>query len=369
MVGMDVHARSIYCEALAPDTGEAWQRRFSGEGMVGELVGWLQGLPQPVRCCYESGCTGLRQLADSGVDCSIMAVSTLPRSSKDRRRKNDRRDARVVLGEMCNPASKVSYAWVPDRETEGARDLARAAYKASRATVAAKLKVESLLLKHGFAWNDLTPAGNLRGTWTQGYRKWARTRDLGDELSQQALGRLIAAVEAREGEERELRRLVAEAASGDRWKPVVDALCMLKGVDVATAFLAAAEFGDFSRFGSGRAASSMLGATPTEHISDGKGVRGGISKEGPAELRSALCESCAQMSRRGSAPKRARRGHEVSPEVERIAAAADRRLKGKYDALVARGKGKLKARMACVSEMARWIWVIGRQVQSERAAS
>ena len=42
---------------------------------------------------------------------------------------------------------------------------------------------------------------------------------------------------------RELERKVVEAASRPEWAPAVDALCLVKGIDVATAFLLAAEAG------------------------------------------------------------------------------------------------------------------------------
>ena len=32
-VGMDVHARSVSCRALRPDTGECWSGTFRGEGL------------------------------------------------------------------------------------------------------------------------------------------------------------------------------------------------------------------------------------------------------------------------------------------------------------------------------------------------
>jgi hypothetical protein len=37
-VGMDVHARSVACKALRPDTGECWSKTFSGEGYEHELL-------------------------------------------------------------------------------------------------------------------------------------------------------------------------------------------------------------------------------------------------------------------------------------------------------------------------------------------
>lgn len=161
-VGMDVHARSISCRAMEVVTGETWSKTVSGEGMEAELAAWLAKLPQPVRCAYESGCTGFalaRFLRGSGFACDVVAVSTLPRSPKDRRHKNDPHDAGVLLREMCNPASDMSLVWVPPKDVEGARDLARAAAKASKEARSAKQRCSMLLLKHGFAWNERTAVG------------------------------------------------------------------------------------------------------------------------------------------------------------------------------------------------------------------
>lgn len=371
-VGMDVHARSVSCKALRPDTGECWSRTFSGEGHEHGLLEWLKGLPGPVRCAYESGCTGFwlcRFLRSEGVACEVMAVSTLPRSPKNRRHKDDRHDAGVVLREMCNPASDVSYAWVPDPEVEAARDLARAAAAASRGVRSAKHRACMLLLKHGFAWNERTPAGNLRATWTQAWRKWALSRDLGDPASDMALRMEVEMVERMERSARELARAVADEAEKPRWKPYVDALTRLKGVDVRTAFLACAEFGDFSRFRSGRRVSSWIGCTSSEDSTGDNRRQGRITKEGSTCLRHALVEGVSPIPRQTARSKRLRPGQAVSPRVEEIALEANARLKRRYDALRKAGKHANVAKVAVVSELARWIWVIGMQVRREQAGA
>lgn len=370
-VGMDVHARSVACKALRPETGECWTRTFSGEGHEHELLEWLKELPGPVRCAYESGCTGFwmsRFLEREGIACEVMAVSTIPRSPKDRKHKDDRHDAAVVLREMCNPAGDVSYVWVPDPEVEGARDLARAADAARRAVRSAKQRGSMLLLKHGFVWNERTPAGSLRKTWTPAWRKWALSCDLGDPMSNMALRMEIEMVERMERGAGELAGAVAAEAEKPRWKPYVDALVRLKGVDVQTAFLAAAEFGDFSRFRSGRRVSRWIGCTPSENSSAESRRQGRITKEGSPHLRRALVEGISSISRQTSRRKRLRPGHEVSREVEDIALEANARLKGRYDALKGAGKHANTAKVAVASEMARWMWAIGLQVQREQAA-
>ena len=371
-VGMDVHARSVSCKAMRPDTGECWSRTFSGEGHEHELLEWLGKLPGPVRCAYESGCTGFwlsRFLERGGVACGVVAVSTLPRSPKNRRHKDDRRDAAVVLREMCNPASDVSYVWIPDPEVEGARDLARAADTARREVKSAKQRVGMLLVKHGFVWNERTERGNLKATWTPAWRKWALSCDLGDPMSNKALEMGVGMVERMERSAGELAKAVAAEAEKPRWKPYVDALIRIKGVDIQTAFLACAEFGDFSRFRSGRRVSRWIGCTPSEDASGESRRQGGITQEGSSHLRRALVEGISAISRQTGRAKRLRPGHEVSAEVEDIALEANARLKGKYDALKKAGKHANAAKVAVVSEMARWMWALGLQVQREQAAA
>src|ERR1035437_6589324 len=55
---MDVHARSTYTASLDVVTGELSRQRFD-TGAVEPVVGWLVGLPGPVRACYEAGPTGV----------------------------------------------------------------------------------------------------------------------------------------------------------------------------------------------------------------------------------------------------------------------------------------------------------------------
>lgn len=225
--------------------------------------------------------------------------------------------------------------------------------------------MSSLLLKHGFVWNERTPRGALRKTWAPAWREWARSRGLGDPLSNLALKREIELVERLERSSQELAGAVAEEAEKPRWKPYVDALCRLKGVRVQTAFLACAEFGDFARFRSGRKVSRWIGCTSSEDSSGETRRQGAIAKEGSSYLRRALVEGVSAISRQTDRRKWLRPGHEVSPEVEDIAQEANERLRRRYGALKEAGKHTNVAKVAVVSELARWMWVIGLQVRRE----
>ena len=370
-VGMDVHARSIMCKGMCKRTGELYTKLFVGCPTAVEVHEWLATLPQPTYSAYESGCTGFwlaRDLRGLGDDCDVVAVSTLPRSAKDRQGKCDKLDAKVILREILNPMSGCSRVWIPDAETEAARDLARARQDAAKAVKSAKQKVTSLLLRYHYVWDEKTPTGKPKKAWRSDFRKWLGGIDLGDPNAQAALEHYKRCVRRAEEELAEMDKLVRGQAEEPRWKPYVDAISHLKGVDVVVAFMATAEFGDFSRFGSGRKVSCWLGTIPKNSSSGPKEAHGSITKAGSTHLRAGLVEGCCGIERWGAGDK-AVKGRDASPEVKAMASKANARLRKRCHHLVDdHGKSANKAKVAVVNELVRWIWAIGLQVQAELAS-
>ena len=254
--GMDVHARSITVKGRDLSTGRSKVKRFGDCPTAETLLEWMSSqFTAPYYAAYESGCTGFqlaRDLRGLGVACDVIAVSSIARSDEDRKLKNDRRDAARVLSELLNPESRISAVWVPDPECEAARDLVRCTLDAVKAMRSSKQHVSAMLLRHGWVWNERTAAGNLRATWTRGYVKWAKSADLGEPAANEALRRCILIAEEDAGRVDELKAELRKLAALPRWKPYVDAISLIKGVDWFGALLAAAEIGDFDRFGGGR---------------------------------------------------------------------------------------------------------------------
>ena len=369
-VGMDVHARSIEASAIDIATGEVFNRSFGGCPRAGDVAGWLAGLPQPVYCAYESGCTGFvlaRGLRELGYDCDVIAVSTLPKSPKDRKQKCDRLDARAIRREIANPDPGYSVVWVPDEKTEAERDLVRAYRVAADAVKRAKQRAEMFLLRHGHVWNERTKTGNLKKTWTRGYEQWLDSISFPEPSAERAFAAYRRQVGDARRELEELRRLVRELAAQPEHSPYVEALTCLKGVEVETAMLARVEFGDFSRFGSGRKVSCWLGTVPSDGSSGEDGRHGKITRAGDRYLRRALVEGYSGVATWRSGKKEPPRGADPSAACRSIASRANERLYARYDHL-ARGRHKNanKAKVAVVSELVRWIWVMGLQVQEER---
>ena len=119
---------------------------------------------------YEAGPTGYglcRGLQKKGYDCVIMAPTTIKKSSSDKRKKTDRRDAKMLAMSLATDTYRRVY--VLDDEDEGAREFTRARNSLKRELKQTKQMLLSFLLRIGRSYPD---SGNY---WTQKHRKWLET--------------------------------------------------------------------------------------------------------------------------------------------------------------------------------------------------
>jgi len=371
-IGMDVHARTTTARGMDLETGELHKKRFSDCPNPEEIASWAQAtLTAPHYGAYESGCTGFhmcRELIKCGIDCDVMAVSSIARSTEDRLNKDDHMDAKRMLSELLNPMSTLSRVWLPDTECEGVRDFLRCYRDVSDCVRRAKQQTTSLLLRHGIVYNEKTPSGNVKSTWTKDFMKWLDTIDLGTVEANGALSYCLAAVAENTARKERMFAQVKEIANKERYKPYVDAFCCISGIDVYTAMVYAAEIGDFSRFKNGRSVSKWAGVTSKNSSSGDKHSSGGhITKAGSAHVRCALVEGCSSMDRRRYKPVTLERGQMVSERIIAACNRCNRRLIDRYRHLVSNRKKKVNvAKIAVASEMIRWVWAIGCMVQEEQ---
>jgi transposase len=310
--GMDVHARSVSIRGLDRSTGEVKVRRFTDCPSAGEISGWMtENFTGPHYAAYESGCTGFnlcREMRGAGIDCDVVAVTSIARSTDDKQRKTDRTDAKRLLSELTMPDPTYTAVWLPDAECEAARDLARARVDCVDAVRRFKQQANALLLRHGHVWNEKAPTGSRKATWGTGHWAWLGHRDLGQPDANEALGFYLGSVRENSERSRRLSDRIERRAQCARWKPYVDAFMLLMGIDAQTAFLLAAEIGDFSRFSNGRSASKWLGTVPKEDSSGEQVGHGHITKAGNVHCRCALVEGAAAILLAQARPKESQEG-------------------------------------------------------------
>ena len=347
-IGLDVHARSIKGCAFNPFTGEVARRTFGYE--PAEVASWVLSFEAP-KAVYESGVTGFhlqRELESLGVDCVIGAVSKMDKPAADKRKKTDRRDAAFLARQLA--LGTVTEVHVPDPECEAGHDISRALADARDEVTASKQRLSKMLLRYGYVYDEVNARGQRKNTWTRAHWAWIESIELAEKAAQEALDYYIDRCKRAIEEKRELEGRVKAHAEEARWKPEVDALRCLKGIDVVTAFALAVEVDGFSRFRSASSAENRR--------------QGGITKSGNKHLRKLLVEAAWHYSNASRGEKKAVKGQVVAPEVRRHAAKGVRRLVDRRAALLDAGKKSVVANCATARELACWAWAVGCMVEA-----
>lgn len=235
-IGLDVHARSVTAVALDSITGEVRSQKFGYS--PAEIAGWILQLDSP-KAVYESGVTGfhlVRELREMGVDCIVGAVSKMHKPASDRRKKNDRNDAEFLARQLM--AHNIVEVFVPDVETEGARNLSRALEDVRDDLTRAKHRLTHLLIRWGYVWNEFNEDGKRRGSWTHAHWEWIRGIELPDAAARESLDYYISEVRHIESQKKAIEKRVAQCASRPRLReqPRVGDLVLLARLSPAHHF-------------------------------------------------------------------------------------------------------------------------------------
>ena len=117
-------------------------------------------------------------------------------------------------------------------------------------------------------------AGRQGCKWTHKHWKWIKVQEFSEEASRRVLSDYIHAVEQTSARVERLTADISELV--ERWTlgPLVRALQALRGVDLVTAVVLAAEIGDFKRFRTPKQLMAYLGLVPSEHSSGGASAAG-----------------------------------------------------------------------------------------------
>lgn len=358
-IGLDVHARSITAVALDSITGEVRSQRFAYS--PSEVAAWISQFESP-KAVYESGVTGfhlVRALRSLGADCVVGAVSKMHKPAADKRKKNDRNDAEFLARQLM--AHNIVEVFVPDEETEAARNLSRVLEDVRDDLTRAKHRLTHLLIRWGHVWDEYTPEGRRRGAWTRAHWEWIRGIELPESAAQESLDYYISEVRHMEAQKKAVEKRIAQHAQRPRWRGRVEALRCMKGIETMTAFALVVEAGVFSRFGSARSFAGWLGLVPSEHSSGDRVSRGSITKAGNSHLRKLLVEASWHYTRATKERKRGIYDDSVPFAISNHAASGTRRLVERRRHLVHDlRKRPVVANVATARELACWVWALGR---------
>lgn len=237
------------------------------------------------------------------------------------------------------------------------RDLVRAREDAVCMQRQARQRLQALLLRNEIRYAGKTP-------WTKAHRRWVSELKLPNPAQQIAFEEYVQAVHEAALRVERLSTAIATELEHWRWRPVVEALQALRGVQAIHAVRIVAELGDFSRFESPRKLMGYLGLIPSEDSSGPRRRQGSITKAGNSSARRALVEAAHAYAH----PARvswviARRQTKLSKSACDIAWKAQLRLCARFRRLAARGVPKNKVIVAIARELSGFVWDIARQVK------
>jgi transposase len=116
-----------------------------------------------LKVVYEAGFCGFgiqRSLAMLGADCIVVNAADVPVSDKDRKRKDDRRDARKLSTELAG--GKLRPIYVPDKLMEHTRSLVRQRYRLAKDQARCINRIKHLMLSNSIRTDDLSDRISLK---------------------------------------------------------------------------------------------------------------------------------------------------------------------------------------------------------------
>ena len=357
-VGLDVHTSNYTICTYEPEFDRI-SRQVQVEPdykLIKKYVDHLKnemGKNRKVICGYEAGCLGYslyRQLTGVGIDCVILAPTTMERPVSYPF-KNDKRDAISVARCLANHGYKAVY--VPTPEDEAVKEYIRMRDDHAAALKRIKQQILAFCTRHG---KHFTEGKNY---WTQKHLAWLRSLDLGSRLLNETMAEYMTTYYRLDEKVTRLDRRIEEIAEQSEYTERVKKLRCFLGIRSHTALSLLAEVGDFRRFPNADCFAAYLGIVPGENSSAVKQRYLGITKAGNKHLRRLLTEA-AHCYNRGAVGYKSKvlreRQKGNSPEVIAYADKANERLRRKYYRMTFSGKNHNVTVTAIARELACFIW-------------
>ena len=356
-VGMDVHTTNYTLCCYRANDDDVFAVATM-EPQLKNILKYLERVKQnygegiTFQCGYEAGCLGYtlyHQLTAQGIDCVILAPSTMPQANK-REIKTDKRDAKKVA--QCLAYRTYKAVYVPTEEDNAVKEYIRMRDDEKQTLKRIKQRIISFCIRHGKQFTE------ARTYWTLKHLAWLKRQDFGNAILQETFQEYLTLYHQASDKVELFDKRIEEFAQQERYQEKVKKLSCLVGVKTHTALASIVETGDFARFPTARDYAGYLGLVPGEESSGQSIRRTSITKAGNSHIRRLLIEAAQSYGRgrlgdKSKALKTRQAGND--PQVIAYADKANERMKRKFCRIADRSKRNI-AVVAVAREMACFIW-------------
>jgi len=323
------------------------------------VVKYLERIEQNIggdchfQCGYEAGSLGYslyHQLADHGIECVILAPSTMATTTRKKGIKTDKRDASKIA--KCLAYNMYSPVYVLDGEDNAIKEYIRMRNDTKEALKKIKQQTLALCMRHGKRFTE------GRNYWTMRHLSWLKNVTFNEAILHETLREYLTLYHQLADKIAMFDARISELSHTERYEEKVKKLTCFIGIKEHTALAMIVETGDFKRFPTAQHYASYIGLVPGEESSGDTVRRTGITKAGNSHIRKILVESAQSYSRgaigaKSAALKARQKGN--APEVIAYADKANERLRRKCYKIAFRSKRNI-AVTAVARELACFAW-------------
>ena len=283
-VGLDAHKTNW---KIHPRMGHIELKGFSQDPDAALLAQHMQRRypGATIKVVYEAGFCGFtiqRALAEQGIECIVVNPADVPTSDKERKRKDDQRDARKLSRELAEGSLKAIY--VPAADLEHARSVVRGRHRLVQDQTRCKNRIKHLLM--------------FSGLEVQGTGRWSLKYVQALQQIPCASPALKVALDLAIQQYLSIRQLLSKAtqevrklARQEPFLTLQPYLQSIDGVGLINGMVIQTELQDMSRFKTLDRLCDYCGLVPDISSSNERRVVRGITHRGNELVRAALVES------------------------------------------------------------------------------
>ena len=249
-----------------------------------------------IKVVYEAGFCGFgiqRSLQELGIECIIVNAADVPSTDKERKRKDDKRDARKLSRELADGDLKSIY--VPDQSMEHARSLVRQRHRLMQDQTRCKNRIKHLLMFSGLRIES------TQERWSQKYLKQLRQLDCGTEALRSALDLAVEQYQQIRKLLKEATLLMRKLSKQEPFITVQKYLQSIDGIGIINGMTIQTELQDIYRFKTLDSLCDYAGFVPDISSSNDTVVIKGITHRCNEFLREAIVESSWMLLRKDPA--------------------------------------------------------------------